>query len=681
MSADHDARAEVLAALAKSRAFSHLAPEKFQQIVGQSAFRRFPQGSLILQEGQPNSEVFLLLKGSVSVYSGGMLVGRYGRAGDTFGEMSVVSGSPASATVVANDGVEVLVLDVSAFQEFHTGSDSELEALYFKLFAFSLLEKLRLTTLKARLAEDAILRVPSFESAELNTIAATEEVAKHLNEILLVSRAIHMADRAIVVTDAEGRIVRINLAAEKLLACIELEVAGHPLEEIFESGGGHSIVTRLIAGTISRWEGEMRLRKRNDTAFPARVSLATTLDAKGQCIGLLMAADDLTEWNALQSRLEHAQKLEIAGRMAGGFAHDLNNLLQPIVGYSQLLLEQAPAQSHLHRQLQMVATAADRAADLVSQFVLFSGQSRIALRRLSVTDTMEQCLRLVRATQPERITIRQSIAPGLPDVMGDETQLQRVLTNLATNARHAMPGTGVLGLHAETVTLDDALSLSGVQLSGRYVRLTVSDTGTGIEPDVLERMWEPFFTTRKPGEGTGLGLAVVSEIVKQHNGGIQVQSTPGQGTTFQIYLPAVDAGAAPRRSDAAAAAKGERILFVDDEEIVCSLVKTVLERAGYQVHTETQGASALDAFRDPAAGFDLVITDLSMQPMRGDELVRHLREIQPRIPIIMCTGNLTSGATDTEPLTDVDELIYKPIRPNQLCLCVRRVLDRAAASS
>lgn len=392
-----------------------------------------------------------------------------------------------------------------------------------------------------------------------------------------------------------------------------------------------------------------------------------------QSISALTMIEDLTNGTDLQDKLEHVQQLALAGCMARGIAHDLNNLLQPIIGFAQLSLEQTPAEMPLHGDLQMIVKASQQAADLIAQFLTFSGRSRMSLQRLPVKSLLEASLPLLRALLPPQIAIQQSVTEGLPDILADKAQLRRVLEILVSNAGHGMPERGSLLFSADAVVLDNVTDRFATPLSGHYVRLAVSDTGVGIEPEVLERMWDPFFTARKPGEGTGLGLALVSEIVKQHKGGILVHSTLGHGTTFEIYLPAVDAGAAPQAPAATDRARGERILFVDDEEMVCNLAKTVLERADYTVHTETDGLAALDLFRSLPAAFDLVITDLTMPQMRGDELARKFRERRPKIPIILCTGN-----ADVKQASDFDAVIHKPFSPRQLCFIVRRTLDRTA---
>lgn len=469
--------------------------------------------------------------------------------------------------------------------------------------------------------------------------------------------------------------MRINLAAESLLDCIEIQVAGKPIHELCPEGSGDAQIFKLIQEQISSWHGDMEVCKFRGEPFPAKVALSAVLDGEGRRVGVLAVIDDRSEQVALQRRLEHAHKLELAGRMAGSIAHDLNNLLQPIIGYTHLALEHAPEDARLQRYLQTVVKASGRATDLVAQFLLFSGRPRIAVMRLAVPPLLDECARTIRGKLPAAITIRQELAADLPALLGDGTQIQRILLNLAVNAGHAMPKGGTLTLAADAEVLDGLADCFGARLSGPFVRLSVTDTGVGMDAETLEQIWDPFFTTRGAGEGLGLGLAMLRSIVELHKGGVEVCSTPGVGTTFAIHLPATAHGAQPETPVVAAVAGSGTILFVDDEEMVCSLAKAVLERVGYVVRTERQSPEALALFQANPARWDLVITDLAMPNLRGDALARQMREARPDIPIILCTGNLHAGGAGQEPPLEFSDILFKPAEPSQLCLQVRRTLE------
>jgi PAS domain S-box-containing protein len=386
---------------------------------------------------------------------------------------------------------------------------------------------------------------------------------------------------------------------------------------------------------------------------------------------------DITERKRLEDQLRQAQKMEAIGTLAGGIAHDFNNLLAVILGYTELALFKMPPASPARQDLQEVRAAGIRAKDLVQQILTFSHQQEQTSQPLDLRQVVTEALRLLRASLPTTIEIRQHLSDATGVVMADATHMYQVLMNLCANAEQAMRETGgVLEIRLEPVEVEDTMATTHPALCpGPYVRLSVRDTGSGIAPDVKTRLFDPFFTTKPPGEGTGLGLAVVHGIVTTHGGAITVESTPGHGATFAVYLPQIEAAAAdPASLETPLPTGTERILFVDDEEPLAHWGQLLLERLGYRVTVRTNGREALEAFRVDPHRFDLVITDQTMPQMTGDILARALRDLRPDLPVILCTGYSHLITAEHAEAKGIDALCLKPLLARDLASTIRRVL-------
>lgn len=389
--------------------------------------------------------------------------------------------------------------------------------------------------------------------------------------------------------------------------------------------------------------------------------------------------EDVSAQMRLEDRLRQAQKMEALATLAGGIAHDFNNILSAMIGFSELTLYDLPAGSAAAGKIAQVLTAGRRAKNLVGHILAFSRQTEQEPIPLALHLIVKEALSLLRSTLPTTIEIREDAAPaGI--VLGDPTQMHQVIMNLCTNAYHAMREKGgVLGVNLKKVTVDSRLENAQPDLpAGNYVRLTVSDTGYGMPPEVTSRIFEPYFTTKAEGEGTGLGLAVVHGIVKSHRGTINVYSEPGKGTVFHVYLPQIERAPKDQREphEAPLSIGEERILFVDDEPILANLGKQMLETLGYAVVTRTSGVEALELFRDNPGIFDLVITDMTMPLMTGAELAAELTRIRSDIPIILCTGFSYSMSEEKAKAIGVREYAMKPLMRQDLARIVRKVLDK-----
>jgi len=384
------------------------------------------------------------------------------------------------------------------------------------------------------------------------------------------------------------------------------------------------------------------------------------------------------EKHELEEQLRHTQKIEAIGTLAGGIAHDFNNILAGIMGYTELALLDAPQGTLLQRNLDEILTVSRRAVDMVKQILTFSRKSRQEQEPIYISLIIKEALKMLRASLPSTIEIRQNIETSLTPVLANPTQIHQVLTNLCTNAAHAMRDNGgVLEISLADVAIEEDASAQYPDLNpGKYQRLTVSDTGHGMSPVLKERIFEPFFTTKKPGEGTGMGLAVVHGIAKSHDGSVAVHSEQEKGTTFQVFFPTVDSAAVTEHvyPDTIPVGK-ELILLVDDENALVDIGCQTLENLGYQVIAKTSSTEALEAFRAQPEEFDLVITDMTMPNMTGVDLAKEIMRIRSDMPIILCTGFSDSISEDEALALGIREFTMKPFSTLEIATIIRRALQ------
>ncbi len=430
--------------------------------------------------------------------------------------------------------------------------------------------------------------------------------------------------------------------------------------------GGYHEVYRIV-----RPDGSVRWVR--DRAFPVK-------DARGRVYRVVGTAQDITEWRKLEEQFRQAQKLEAIGTLAGGIAHDFNNILGAIVGYVELTKTYCENDRTATQHLDMVLQASQRAAALVRQILAFSRQQEQQRIPVHLKQIVAEPIKLLRATIPAIIEFDVSLPPNLPVVHADPTQVHQVVMNLCTNAAHAMGDRpGRLSVSLENFLMDARQPNVGTRLKpGLYVRLSITDTGCGMESAVQERIFEPFFTTKAPGEGTGLGLSVVHGIMQSHEGAVTVHSEPGKGTTFHLYFPA-DGTALPENNPPVKAetrrGAGQRVLFVDDEPQLARLAEAVLSALKYQPTAVTDPAEALRLVRADPQAFDVVITDLSMPGMIGTELAAQLLALRPDLPIILVTGYAAKLTPKTVTAIGIRELLLKPFTFQSLGDAVQRVLS------
>ncbi|MDA8125463.1 MAG: response regulator [Deltaproteobacteria bacterium] len=384
----------------------------------------------------------------------------------------------------------------------------------------------------------------------------------------------------------------------------------------------------------------------------------------------------------IEAQLRQSQKMEALGTLAGGIAHDFNNILGIITGYTEIAAAVGDEGGPMAPELQQVLKAADRARDLVQQILAFSRLGDREKKPLQVGLIVKEVTKMLRASLPSTIDIETNVV-SKAIVLGDPTQIHQVLMNLCTNAAHAMQEQGgvlTVGL-VEVLPGSQDLALHADLEPRPYCLLTVKDTGQGIDPAIADRIFDPFFTTKAPGVGTGLGLSVVHGIVKSHDGVIEVESFPGQGTTFRVFLPVTDTTDTAETSDAAPLPRGgERILVVDDEPLLTDVLKRRLERLGYEVVSCTDGLTALDLFNRQAAEkpFDLVITDMTMPQLTGANLAEELIRRRPGLPVFLCTGFSESIDQERARKIGIRAILMKPVVLRDLAELIRDVLDEKA---
>ncbi len=450
-----------------------------------------------------------------------------------------------------------------------------------------------------------------------------------------------------------------------------------PVEEIKKT---ESIIESILNHETPHHGFETKRFTKDGRIVDVSVSTSCCHDHEGNTTGLLAVIRDISETKKLEARLRQAQKMEAIGTLAGGVAHDFNNILSAVMGYTELALRNTQSDDQAYPYLQQISKACDRAADLVRQILSFSRQGEIEPQPIKISPIVKEALKLIRASLPSTVEIQTCFNDQKSTVNADPTQIHQVLMNLCTNAHHALRDTGgvlKVGLDVAEFTGEEPFLLHSNIEAESFVKLTVSDTGPGMDKNTLERIFDPYFTTKAKSEGTGLGLAVVQGIVAAHGGALTVSSRINKGTTFSVFLPRIDESESETVEMFEEKALGghERILFVDDEESIVEIGQEILSYLGYEVTTVTKSPTALKMVEESPERFDLVISDMTMPHLTGYQLAEKILEIRPDIPIVICTGY--SDAIDSEAAIKlgVQELLMKPVNFNVLAQKIRKYLN------
>lgn len=547
---------------------------------------------------------------------------------------------------------------------------------------------LRIRELTSRLSE-------AKESLEMRVEERTAELAKAVSalhdeiverergeaERVRLATAIEQAAEAIFITDAQWHITYVNPAFERMNGYSRDEVIG--LNTRFLRSGTHPreffSQLREVLRREDVWGGRITTRRKDGSLYEADTTISAVRDKRGEIVNYVTIHRDITNELRLERELRQSQKMEAIGTLAGGIAHDFNNILTAIIGYTDLAQRKISGNDAALRDLERVHEASLRAKELVNRILTFSRQSELERIPVQVAAIVEEVLRLLRSSLPSTIEISQHVSDAAQEciILADPTQIHQVLMNLATNAAHAMREQGgMLSISVSEIVADATLiSLYPDLRPGPCVRLTVSDTGHGMQESVRERIFDPYFTTKKVGEGTGMGLAVVQGIIKNYGGAISVYSEPGQGTTFHIFLPKFTGDVELEAATGIVASGGpERILFVDDEVILAELGKELLGTLGYAVTASLDSREALQLFLADPQAFDLVITDMTMPGLTGKELARELLAVRPDIPIILSTGFSEHINEQQAKVTGIRGYIMKPYATSSLNSMIRSVL-------
>ncbi|HEY7494389.1 MAG TPA: PAS domain S-box protein [Candidatus Tectomicrobia bacterium] len=486
------------------------------------------------------------------------------------------------------------------------------------------------------------------------------------------------ANDLIYTRDLAGNFTSFNRMAEQVTGYTRAEALRMNLCDLVAPEYlklAHEMLAESLSGTAPGTTHELVIMAKDGHRVRLEVN-SRCISQAGIPLGVQAIARDITERIQLEAQLRQAQKMEAIGTLAGGIAHDFNNILGAMCGYTELALGALPPESEAADDLQQVLDAGAHAAELVEHILTFSRQTEQERVVIPLPPIVKDVLTLLRATVPSTIEIRRHIDPHAGTVLADPTQMHQILMNLCTNAVQAMRDTGgVLEVGLDAIEMAaDSTPPQGLT-PGSYLRLTVHDTGHGMPPAIMERIFEPFFTTKAVGEGTGLGLSVVHGIVTNHGGSITVDSLPGQGSTFVVYLPRSGPPSCVTDGLEEPVPRGnERILFVDDEPALAQLGERLLTRLGYHVVSSSSSLEALEAFCTAPEAFDLIITDQTMPHLTGEALSHAVRQIRPDIPIVLCTGFSPTMTAEKAQTLSIDAFIKKPLVTRDLGLVVRRVL-------
>ncbi len=484
---------------------------------------------------------------------------------------------------------------------------------------------------------------------------------------------------AISAYDLDRKVIYWNKSAERLTGWTAEEVLGKQTGELLYADLEEHTAAWEAVLRDGEWIGELRQRSRHGTEIFVESRWTLVRDGSGAPSSVLVINTDITERKKLETQFLRSQRMESIGRLVGGIAHDLGNLLVPILLGVKVLQQRFADDEKTSRTLGMIQKSAQRGSDMVKQVLAFARGVEGERVPLNLAHVIQEIEKITQETFPASVTIKTEIAPDLWMVKGDATQLQQVLMNLCVNARDVMPDGGELTIRLDNLLIDERTARHNIDARpGKFVRLTVADTGPGVPPEVIDKVFEPFFTTKPVGKGTGLGLSTVYSIVRSHGGFVSVESEVGKGTTFYAYLPASEETEVVRKDEVSedeCAGNGETILVVDDEEFILDATREVLERLGYKVLTANDGTEAVKVFEERGNDIDLVVTDIMMPQMDGIATIRALKKMRPDLPIVAASG--ITGSKIRKAVEEGAEVwLAKPFTTEKLCATLQELLRK-----
>lgn len=479
--------------------------------------------------------------------------------------------------------------------------------------------------------------------------------------------------------DSSGRLLEVNDAYCKMIGYDHTELLNMTIQQLEANQSAAEIATyirRVLSGEKCRFEG----RHFCQDGSPLLLEISAQVHCEGDTQEMVVFLRDITERRRLdeerkkmQAQLQQAQKMEAIGTLAGGIAHDFNNILGAILGYAEMIQIDCRAETRTAGDIQQILKAGNRAKELVKQILAFSRQTDTQKIPIQPALIVHEAIDLLRSSLPATISIETDIAPQVGTILGDPSQIHQIIMNLFTNSFHALEtkgGTIAIALRQKVVTADHSSPPQN------FVQISIRDTGIGIPPEILGQIFDPYFTTKEIGKGTGMGLAMVHGIVQSHGGSIVCESRLGEGTVFHISLPMIEERAVAEDGLRQSISFGkEHILLIDDEQMLLDMGRTMLERLGYQVTTKNNSLKALAAFQNESEIFDLIVTDQTMPDMTGAELSRRLLRIRPTIPIILCTGYSSIMTEEKARAIGIKGFVMKPLSRSELSAVIRHILD------
>lgn len=496
-------------------------------------------------------------------------------------------------------------------------------------------------------------------------VQEVQALRKIVNEQDYLEDLYHSIGQSVLLLDPDQNILSVNLATEKITGLSANELKGKICYKVFH--GSETIsppkscpFQRLL--TTESFEVEA-------LGGTFLISCTPIFDDQSKLKRIIHIATDISEIKAMESQLHQSRKMESIGTLAGGIAHDFNNLLYMISGNAELALEDIPKWNPVYRNLEEIKSASLRAAGIVKQLLNFSRKTDRSLKQIGAVAVIKESLKFLRTTIPTTIEIRKYLPDEEITILADPVQVNQILMNLCINASQAMEDTGgILEINVEQTTLEARVIKNFVDLiPGKYLKMTVSDTGPGIAKEIVNRIFDPYFTTREMGKGSGMGLSVVHGIVQNHNGGIAVDSKPGKGAVLSVFFPVVD-----EKPEV----ETKTILFVDDEKAIADMSQKMLKHLGYKVKICLNPLQALDLFQSKPDEFDLVITDMTMPQMTGVKLSEKLMEIRSDIPIVICTGYSFLIDEEKAKQLGIAGYLVKPTSMAKMAKAIRKALDK-----